>query len=298
MMRSLARLFPGALLLAGTPLAAQAPATAPKLLVVISVDQFSADVFAEYRTRFTGGLARLQQGAVFPKGYQSHAATETCPGHSTILTGNRPGHTGIVANEWIDQSVTRADKTVYCAEDASVPGTTSSNYVASDMRLKVPTLGTYMKNANPAAKVIAVAGKDRAAIMMGGKKLDQIWWWQGAAGFGGYKGTPTTPLVDRVNAGVKMMLDQDRPSMALPDYCQAVDRPVAVTPTVSVGTNHFARKAGDMRAFRASPEYDAAVMWATATARAARRCASRWPIWTRISAPSSTGSTRPASITW
>ena len=78
---------------------------APKLLVVISVDQFSADLFDEYRPHFTGGLARLATGTVFHNGYQSHAATETCPGHSTILTGDHPARTGIIANIWIDQSV-------------------------------------------------------------------------------------------------------------------------------------------------------------------------------------------------
>jgi predicted AlkP superfamily pyrophosphatase or phosphodiesterase len=81
------------------------------------MDQFSADLFAEYRSHFTGGLARLATGAVFPAGYQSHAATETCPGHSTLLTGNRPAHTGIIANTWIDQSAARPKKEVYCAED-------------------------------------------------------------------------------------------------------------------------------------------------------------------------------------
>jgi predicted AlkP superfamily pyrophosphatase or phosphodiesterase len=261
MTRSFVRFLTGALLAASAPaLAQQAPATPPKLLVVISVDQYSADLFAEYRTRYTGGLARLQQGAVFPKGFQSHAATETCPGHSTILTGNRPGHTGIIANEWIDQSVARADKTVYCSEDPSVAGSSSRDYTASNQFLKVPTLGGYMKDANPASRVVSVAGKDRAAIMMGGRKLDQIWWWQGSTGFGSYKGTPVTPLVGQVNAGIKVMLDHDRPALALPDWCQAVDRPVVVAPKVSVGTNHFARKAGDIRAFRASPEYDAAVL--------------------------------------
>ncbi|HET9510729.1 MAG TPA: alkaline phosphatase family protein, partial [Sphingomonas sp.] len=78
------------------------PKTAPKLVVVISVDQFSGDVFNEYRRYFTGGFARLQDGVVFPAGYQSHAATETCPGHSTITTGVRPGRTGIIANDWTD----------------------------------------------------------------------------------------------------------------------------------------------------------------------------------------------------
>lgn len=272
MPRSFARLLTGAMMAMAAPALAQSAPTAPapsvaapaaqtppKLLVVISVDQFSADLFNEYRPYFTGGLGRLQQGVVFPKGYQSHAATETCPGHSTILTGNRPGHTGIIANEWIDQSVPRADKTVYCAEDPTVPGTTSSKYVVSNAHLKVPTLGDYMKTATPAAKVISVAGKDRAAVMMGGKKLDQIWWWAGR-GFTSYKGVPLTPLVERVNAGVDMMLDQDRPAMELPELCKAMDRAVQVTPTVTVGNGHFARKGGDFRAFRASPEYDAAVM--------------------------------------
>src|SRR3982750_2722003 len=97
------------------------PAGAPKLVVVVSVDQFSADLFDEYRPQFSGGLARFASGAVFRNGFESHAATETCPGHSTILTGDRPATTGIVANAWIDQSAQRADKTIYCAEDPQAP---------------------------------------------------------------------------------------------------------------------------------------------------------------------------------
>lgn len=49
-----------------------------------------------------------QEGAVFPRGYQSHAATETCPGHSTILTGGSPARTGIIANHWFDLYTARA----------------------------------------------------------------------------------------------------------------------------------------------------------------------------------------------
>ena len=100
------------------------PAPPPRLLIVISVDQLSADLFDEYRPLFSGGLARLARGTLFRNGYQSHAASETCPGHSTILTGVRPATNGIVANLWVDQSVKRADKNVYCAEDESVPGST------------------------------------------------------------------------------------------------------------------------------------------------------------------------------
>ena len=95
----------------------------PKLIVMVAVDQFSADIFAEYRGRFTGGLARLASGVVFPAGSQSHGATETCPGHSTILTGNHPAHTGIIANNYFDLGAAREDKRLYCAEDESVAGT-------------------------------------------------------------------------------------------------------------------------------------------------------------------------------
>ncbi len=235
------------------------PTGPPKLLVVISVDQFSADLFNEYRPTFTAGMARLAHGIVFPKGFQSHAATETCPGHSTILTGNRPGHTGIIANNWIDQSVTRSDKVVYCSEDPSVPGTSSSDYAPSVHYLRVPTLGGRMKAANPAAKVISVAGKDRAAIMMGGPTLDQIWWWGGKA-FTSYRGVPTTPLVDRVNAGVSQIFNADRAAMDIPANCMPKDHAVPVSPAKSVGNGHFARKGGDARAFRASPEFDAAIL--------------------------------------
>jgi predicted AlkP superfamily pyrophosphatase or phosphodiesterase len=107
------------------------PISQPRIIVAISVDQFSADLFAEYRPLFKADLRRLQTGVVFPDGYQSHAATETCPGHSTILTGSHPARTGIIANEWCDQSLARADKKVYCAEDPTVPGSSSTNTTAS-----------------------------------------------------------------------------------------------------------------------------------------------------------------------
>ncbi|MET0363247.1 MAG: alkaline phosphatase family protein, partial [Sphingobium sp.] len=39
--------------------------TPPQLIVAIAVDQFSAELFAQYRSTYTGGLARLAtQGVV------------------------------------------------------------------------------------------------------------------------------------------------------------------------------------------------------------------------------------------
>ncbi|MDF7777278.1 alkaline phosphatase family protein, partial [Sphingomonas sp. AOB5] len=241
--------------------AAVAPKAPPKLIVVISVDQFSADLFAEYRSLFTGGLARLAGGAVFPSGYQSHAATETCPGHSTILTGARPYRTGIVANDWTDFSVNRPDKTVYCSEDTSVPGSDSNNYTVSDKNLKVPTLGEWMKAANPASRVVSVAGKDRAAVMMGGHKVDELWWfWDKTKSFQSYAGRVAPARVTQINAMVTERLGQDREALDIPAVCKARAQAYPLTATFAPGAGSFARKAGDLRGFKASPEFDDAIV--------------------------------------
>ena len=253
--------LPGAGPASGAPTTQLAPAypqSPPKLIVAISVDQFSADLFAEYRNRFTGGFARLLNGVVFPSGYQSHAATETCPGHSTILTGYRPEHTGIIANNWIDQSAKRADKMVYCAEDETAPGSTHDSYTVSDVHLKVPTLGERMKAANPRSRVVSVAGKDRAAVMMGGHLVDELWWWDGKT-YVSYANRPVPPVVERTRAAVAALVARPQPPLPLPDYCRAANRPIRVGQQL-LGTGRFAREAGDLKAFRVSPAADAAVL--------------------------------------
>ncbi|GGB16254.1 alkaline phosphatase [Sphingomonas metalli] len=234
------------------------PATPPKLIVAISVDQFSADLFAQYRNHYTGGLARLLTGGVFPSGYQSHAATETCPGHSTILTGYRPAHTGIIANNWIDQRVGRPDKTVYCSEDERVADSSHERYTVSDMHLKVPTLGERMKAADPRSRVVSVAGKDRAAVMMGGHKVDELWWWDGKT-YTSYAGRAVPPVVQRTRDAVAALIARPQAALPLPGWCRPLDRAITAG-TATVGQGRFERAAGDAKAFRTSPAADAAVL--------------------------------------
>jgi predicted AlkP superfamily pyrophosphatase or phosphodiesterase len=235
---------------------------APKLIVAISVDQFSSDLFNEYRTRFSGGLKRLSGGVVFPSGYQSHAATETCPGHSTILTGSRPSRTGVIANNWYDPNSTRIGKDgkpdygVYCSEDTTVAGSTSSNYTVSPNLLKVPTLGDRLRQTNSASQVVAVSGKDRGAVMMGGHNTTLTMWWDGK-GFTSYatmagKVPAATTLI---NARAKAEIDSPTPQQLSP-MCAPFSRTVATGENSSVGTLQ-PRKAGDARAFRATGSFDA-----------------------------------------
>jgi predicted AlkP superfamily pyrophosphatase or phosphodiesterase len=243
--------------------AAQTPPP-PKLLVVISVDQFSADLFDEYRPQFTGGLARLASGTVFHNAYQSHANTETCPGHSTILTGDHPSRTGIIGNTWIDQSISRADKTVYCSEDVSASGSSSKHYKVSPVNLRVPTLGELMKARWPQSRNVAVAGKDRAAVMMSGHRADQRWYWDGRAFVTDLVGTPVPASIAAINAATARELAAPAAALQPTPFCSAKAQPIPIEGHAPVGAGAFGRSAGDADAFEASPEFDGSILAAAA----------------------------------
>ncbi|CAN5221383.1 alkaline phosphatase PhoY [soil metagenome] len=163
--------------------AAPVEAPHPKLVVVISIDQFSANLFEQYRPAFKGGLGRLAaEGTVYPSGYQSHGMTETCPGHSTLLTGKYPSKTGIVANDFYDLAT---GKRTYCLGDPSVtmahdPAATQT---VSPRLLMASTYGEWLKAASPKSRVYAVSGKDRGAINMAGHGADGVFWVQAGFGF-------------------------------------------------------------------------------------------------------------------
>ena len=246
--------------LLATQSSAQAPAAPPKLLVVISIDQFSADLWDEYRPQFTGGFARLASGTVFHNGYQSHAATETCPGHSTLLTGDRPATTGIIGNIWSDQSLKRSDKSVYCAENEQSPGSSSVAYKVSDQHLRVPTLGDRMKALWPTSRNVAVSGKDRAAVMMSGHHADQRWYWDGKK-FATDLGGAVPQAVTRANAAVQQILAAPGEALQPPPFCAGKAQPITLQGSGKiVGNGTLARAAGDAAGFRASPALDGSTL--------------------------------------
>jgi predicted AlkP superfamily pyrophosphatase or phosphodiesterase len=243
-----------------TPVPAQ-PSTPPKLLVVISVDQFSADLWDTYGPQFTGGFARFAAGTVFRNGYQSHAATETCPGHSTLLTGDHPATTGIVANAWLNQSLTRSDKDVYCAEDEAAPGTSSTSYKVSDLHLRVSTLGDRMKAVWPTSRNVAVSGKDRAAVMMSGHHPDQRWYWDGKRFSTDVAGAPEPRSVTLANAAIQRLLAAPGEPLQAPPFCVARAQPITLDGSGRVvGNGTLARAAGDAAGFRASPALDGSTL--------------------------------------
>src|SRR3989441_8310171 len=145
---------------------ASRPPARPKLVVVITVDQLRPDYLTRWKSQLTGGLGQLvSEGAVFTDGYQDHAVTETAPGHSTILSGLWPAHTGIIRNlEGVQDSL------------APLLGTTGPG--ASPRRFRGTTLVDWLKASDPTARVLSVSRKDRGAILPIGQSKQQVFWYQ------------------------------------------------------------------------------------------------------------------------
>ena len=159
--------------------AALAGADKPRLLVVVSVDQMRPDTLSRFAKEYTGGLKRIVERGLHFRGVIDHGATQTGPGHSTMLTGCRPAKTGIVANNWFDR---RSLAAVYCVEDGSSPVYGRPDRGRSPRNLLRDTLGDWMKRADPRSRVYAVSGKDRSAVLMGGLRPDGAYWLEKRAG--------------------------------------------------------------------------------------------------------------------
>lgn len=187
---------------AGRSLVAE-DATKPRLLVVVSIDQFPY----EYLLRMKKGLADdgffntvAKQGATYSSAHHGQAYTITAPGHSVLLSGAYPNTTGIIGNDWFDRE---AGKSTYCCADpaTTVVGKESLNAPVgvgmSPKNLEIGTLGDQLKLAsNKRSKVIGVAIKDRAAILMAGHAADAAYWNDVKSGFwisSSYYGKPRLP---------------------------------------------------------------------------------------------------------
>jgi predicted AlkP superfamily pyrophosphatase or phosphodiesterase len=171
-----------ALALHAAAVAAQPAREKPDLIVMLAIDQFGSLLFNKWRPTFEHGLKRLADGGViYANAYQSHGVTETCAGHSTLLTGKRPSGTGIVANEWYDRET---GKQVYCVEDpAYAVALNPKERKVGPALLATSTLGDWLKEQNPESRVVVVSGKDRATVTMAGRKADGAFWYLDRFGF-------------------------------------------------------------------------------------------------------------------
>lgn len=154
-----------------------------KLVVVLSYDQFRGDFPQKWEhTWGSRGFRRVAtEGAYFPHCYYNHANNMTGPGHAVLLTGMYPAKTGIVSNDFFDRELQRR---LNCVEDMAVTviGVSKPTTGISPVNLAVPTIGDLLREQSPTSKVIAISGKDRGAVLMGGHKANLALWLEPDAG--------------------------------------------------------------------------------------------------------------------
>lgn len=144
---------------------AQRAAEPIRLVVHLTIDQARPEYLERWGGEFTGGLARLLAGGVvFARGEQDHAATETAPGHATLLSGRWPAHTGILTN---DRGV----------PDPLAPLLEAAGPGASPRAFRGTTLYDWMRAADPETRALSISYKDRGAILPIGRAAVPVYWY-------------------------------------------------------------------------------------------------------------------------
>jgi hypothetical protein len=159
----------------------------PRLVVLISIDQFRADYLRRFQDLFlppedkggVGGFRWLmERGAYHTDAHHDHYPLFTGPGHSIHFTGAPPYKTGIVGNEWFDRDMSSAR---YCVQDPKSPlvgaPDPDGKRGISPVTLRTSTVGDELKMATGGqGKVWGLALKDRAGVLMAGHLADGVLW--------------------------------------------------------------------------------------------------------------------------
>jgi predicted AlkP superfamily pyrophosphatase or phosphodiesterase len=156
----------------------------PALVVGIVVDQMRYEYLYKYADRYSNnGLKRLiREGMNCQDNHYNYAPTVTAAGHASVYTGTVPAVHGIVGNEWTDVAT---GKKVYCTDDSTVStvGTTGKTGFMSPKNMWTSTITDQLKLAqNFKSKTIAIALKDRGAILPGGHSADGAYWYDSKEG--------------------------------------------------------------------------------------------------------------------
>lgn len=144
----------------------------PRLLVLVVIDGLPQRQLSGARDALLpDGFARfLAHGASFEQAHYGYAYTVTAAGHATLLTGATPHRTGIIGNTWRDIAT---GQPTYCTADPDakyIGHPTASLDGTSPRKLMAETVGDVLRRLRPQAKVLAVSGKDRGAILPAGHR--------------------------------------------------------------------------------------------------------------------------------
>jgi len=158
---------------------------APKLIVLISIDQMRGDYVDKYQHQWSKGLKRLiTEGAWFRQADYPYYNNVTCAGHASISTGTVPAVHGMVLNEWWERDNSRR---VSCTDDEAEKlvtyGVPVKGVGHSARQLLSPTLADELRlQRTPAPRVVGISLKARSAISMAGHRPDAVIWLDEADG--------------------------------------------------------------------------------------------------------------------
>ena len=143
---------------------------APRLILILVIDQFPADSLVRLRDRLgPGGFRKLVDGgARFTECAWPYAVTDTAPGHASLVTGTTPDRHGVVGNRWYDAA---RGRTVEAYEDDDYPlvGAAAAKPGASPRAIVSGTLGDSLRLATGGrAKVFGISEKARSAVFLAG----------------------------------------------------------------------------------------------------------------------------------
>lgn len=169
------RALSGAAIAAAASVLLSAAEVAPKLIVLIVVDQMRADYVERFHGDWSAGLRRvLDKGAWFTRAAYPYLTTVTCSGHATISTGAYPHVHGVFANTWFDR---QRNAVIPCADDQQarvVPYGKAANSRTGPSNLLVPSLADLLRGKG--GHVVTLALKARSAIMLAGHGGDAATW--------------------------------------------------------------------------------------------------------------------------
>jgi predicted AlkP superfamily pyrophosphatase or phosphodiesterase len=146
------------------------PERKPKLVVVVVVDQLRRSDLDRLAPWLTGGFKRLRDEAAVLDGHYGQQNTYTGPGHALIASGSYGYLNGIFQNKWFNRATNRSEGMLFDPQSKPIgmadadPGddTSPRNLLGS-------TVGDELKMATGgAARVVALALKERGALLLGG----------------------------------------------------------------------------------------------------------------------------------
>jgi predicted AlkP superfamily pyrophosphatase or phosphodiesterase len=155
----------------------------PSLVVLLAVDQLSAELLARYEDVFDGGLRRvLDEGLSFENATLDYSGTVTAPGHTTLGTGVYPARHGIVSNEWVERDGAEL-RQVYSVSDpdAEILGYPGLEGMGP-RNIERAGLASWIQANDPRSRVVSIGKKERSAIGLAAQAIGDVYWLPEAGG--------------------------------------------------------------------------------------------------------------------